>query len=104
MAENRFFAPAQLGLAATLLDLGHTDEALERLQQLTRLATADDMAWLVFSEGLATQTSRAAVPGQPEIDYFWYGHPEAPSMRARPISPIARRSGGSSRRRTIEAP
>jgi hypothetical protein len=38
---------------------------------------ADDMAWLVFSEGLATQASRAAVPGQPEIDYFWYGHPEA---------------------------
>ncbi|HTJ77111.1 MAG TPA: hypothetical protein VL337_17255 [Acidimicrobiales bacterium] len=37
----------------------------------------DDMAWLVFSEGLATRTSRAAVPGQPEIDYFWYGHPEA---------------------------
>jgi hypothetical protein len=38
---------------------------------------ADDMAWLVFTEGLATQASRAAVPDQPEIDYFWYGHPEA---------------------------
>jgi hypothetical protein len=38
---------------------------------------ADDMAWLVFSEGLANVVSRAAVPGQPEIDYFWYGHPEA---------------------------
>ena len=40
-------------------------------------APADDMAWMVFSEGLATQVSRAAVPDQPEIDYFWYGHPEA---------------------------
>jgi hypothetical protein len=37
----------------------------------------DDLAWLVFSEGLATLASRAAVPGMPEIDYFWYGHPEA---------------------------
>ena len=37
----------------------------------------DDMAWMVFSEGLATQVSRAAVPDAPEIDYFWYGHPEA---------------------------
>lgn len=37
----------------------------------------DDMAWMVFSEGLATQASRAAVPEAPEIDYFWYGHPEA---------------------------
>ncbi len=37
----------------------------------------DDMAWMVFSEGLATQVSRAAVPDAQEIDYFWYGHPEA---------------------------
>ena len=37
----------------------------------------DDMAWMIFSEGLATQVSRAAVPGAPGIDYFWYGHPEA---------------------------
>jgi hypothetical protein len=37
----------------------------------------DDMAWMIFSEGLATQVSRAAVPGAPDIDYFWYGHPEA---------------------------
>lgn len=48
--------------------------ALERAGQE---APADDMAWMVFSEGLATQVSRAAVPGAPEIDYFWYGHPEA---------------------------
>ena len=37
----------------------------------------DDMAWMIFSEGLATQVSRAAIPDAPEIDYFWYGHPEA---------------------------
>jgi hypothetical protein len=37
----------------------------------------DDMAWMVFSEGMATQVSRAAVEGMSEIDYFWYGHPEA---------------------------
>ena len=36
-----------------------------------------DMAWMLFSEGLATQVSRAAVTGVEEIDYFWYGHPEA---------------------------
>lgn len=40
-------------------------------------APDDDMAWMVFSEGLATQVSRAAVPDGEEIDYFWYGHPEA---------------------------
>lgn len=40
-------------------------------------APTQDMAWMVFSEGLATQVSRQAVPGMPEIDYFWYGHPEA---------------------------
>ncbi|MGI8983141.1 MAG: hypothetical protein ACR2HM_01185 [Acidimicrobiales bacterium] len=37
----------------------------------------DDLAWIVFSEGFATQVSRAAVPGAPEVDYFWYGHPES---------------------------
>ena len=37
----------------------------------------DDMAWMIFSEGLATQVSRIAVPETAEIDYFWYGHPEA---------------------------
>jgi hypothetical protein len=37
----------------------------------------DDLAWMVFSEGFATQVSRAAVPGAEEIDYFWYGHPES---------------------------
>jgi hypothetical protein len=47
---------------------------------LERAGTAppdDDLAWMVFSEGLATQVSRAAVPDADEIDYFWYGHPEA---------------------------
>jgi hypothetical protein len=37
----------------------------------------DDMAWMIFTEGFATQVSRAAVPEAEEIDYFWYGHPEA---------------------------
>ena len=36
----------------------------------------DDLAWMTFSEGLAVQASRAVAPGLPEIDYFWYGHPE----------------------------
>ena len=48
--------------------------ALERAGQTP---PANDMAWMVFSEGLATQISRAAVPEAPEIEYFWYGHPEA---------------------------
>jgi hypothetical protein len=36
----------------------------------------DDLSWMIFYEGLATQASRAAAPGLPEVDYFWYGHPE----------------------------
>lgn len=36
----------------------------------------DDLLWMIFSEGLATQASRAAAPNLPEVDYFWYGHPE----------------------------
>ena len=35
----------------------------------------NDLVWTAFSEGLAIQTSRAVVPGRPEEDYFWYGHP-----------------------------
>ena len=53
---------------------GWHELALERAGQT---AMPDDMAWMVFSEGLATQVSRAAVPEADEIDYFWYGHPEA---------------------------
>lgn len=34
----------------------------------------DDPMAMAFSEGLAVQASRGAVPGQPENDYFWYGH------------------------------
>jgi len=33
----------------------------------------DDLAWLVFWEGLAIQTSRVVVPDRPEHEYFWYG-------------------------------
>jgi hypothetical protein len=36
----------------------------------------DDLAWMIFSEGLATQASRAAAPDLAEVDYFWYGHSE----------------------------
>ncbi|HEX3540342.1 MAG TPA: hypothetical protein VHT75_07835 [Acidimicrobiales bacterium] len=35
----------------------------------------DDLLWMIFSEGLATQASRAAAPNLAEVDYFWYGHP-----------------------------
>ena len=37
----------------------------------------NDMDWMVMSEGLATQASRAAVPEAEAIAYFWYSHPEA---------------------------
>jgi len=47
------------------------------LQRAGQEAPGDDMAWMIFAEGLATQVSRAAVPDAEEIDYFWYGHPEA---------------------------
>jgi hypothetical protein len=53
---------------------GWHEIALERRGET---APVDDMAWMVFSEGMATQVSRAAVAGMDEIDYFWYGHPEA---------------------------
>lgn len=33
----------------------------------------DDLAWTAFSEGLAVQVSRQAVPDRPEHEYFWYG-------------------------------
>jgi hypothetical protein len=36
----------------------------------------DDAAWVAFAEGLAIAASREIVPGQPELDYFWYGHGE----------------------------
>lgn len=36
----------------------------------------NDAAWLAFSEGIAIQASRHLMAGQPEIDYFWYGHGE----------------------------
>lgn len=48
--------------------------ALQRAAQ--DVPSDDDLAWTIFSEGLATQVSRAAAPGLPEVDYFWYGHPE----------------------------
>jgi hypothetical protein len=47
------------------------------LEHRGETAPDEDMAWMVFSEGLATRISRAAVPDAAEIDYFWYGHPEA---------------------------
>ena len=47
------------------------------MEQRGEAPPENDMAWMVFSEGLATQASRAAVPEAEEIDYFWYGHPEA---------------------------
>ena len=31
----------------------------------------DDLPWMIFSEGLATQASRAAAPELAEVDYFW---------------------------------
>lgn len=37
---------------------------------------AADLAWTAFAEGVALAASRRAVPDQPEVDYFWYGHPE----------------------------
>lgn len=47
------------------------------LAQKGEQAPENDLAWMVFSEGFATRVSRAAVPDAPEIDYFWYGHPES---------------------------
>jgi hypothetical protein len=47
------------------------------LQRAAQVVPPDgDLAWTIFYEGLATQASRAAAAGLPEVDYFWYGHPE----------------------------
>lgn len=35
----------------------------------------EDVPWLLLSEGLAIHASRAVVPGRPDHEYFWYGHP-----------------------------
>lgn len=35
-----------------------------------------DAAWMAFYEGVAIAASRALIPGRPEVDYFWYGHPD----------------------------
>ncbi len=48
--------------------------ALRRAEQAA--PNDEDLAWTVFTEGLATQASRAAAPNLPEDYYFWYGHPE----------------------------
>ena len=36
----------------------------------------DDAAALAFAEGVAIEASRQVVPGLPEQEYFWYGHPD----------------------------
>jgi len=36
----------------------------------------DDAAALAFTEGVAIEASRQLAPGQPDQDYFWYGHPD----------------------------
>jgi hypothetical protein len=48
--------------------------ALGRASQV--MPPDSDLLWTIFSEGLATQASRAAAPNLAEVDYFWYGHPE----------------------------
>ncbi|MGH9225170.1 MAG: hypothetical protein ACRD2W_15630 [Acidimicrobiales bacterium] len=37
---------------------------------------AVDAAWMAFYEGVAIAASRALVPDRPELEYFWYGHPD----------------------------
>ena len=34
----------------------------------------DDLAWMAFYEGTATEASRQVVPGRPAEQYYWYGH------------------------------
>src|SRR5262249_26542167 len=58
----------------------------------------DDAAWLAFSEGVAIQASRELVPGRPETEYFWYGHPDVedwlPWCRENRDQILARFAGG----------
>ncbi len=49
---DRYFPPAQMGLAAALLDAGRADEALEHLRWLTRLASADEASWVLLARAL----------------------------------------------------
>ena len=50
--------------------------AWHRIRMGSETPPEDDLAWLTFSEGFAIQASRAVAPDLPEVDYFWYGHPE----------------------------
>lgn len=77
-----------------------------------RLATGEtppehDAGWLAFSEGVAIRASREVVPGRPDDDYFWYGHPEIeewlPWCRENRDKILARFAGGVDESWTYEA-
>lgn len=78
-----------------------------------RLATGDhhppedDAGWLAFSEGVAIAASRQVVPGLPDDDYYWYGHPEIadwlPWCREHADKLIERFAGGVDESWTVDA-
>ncbi len=59
---------------ATKVVVAHEDAHAWHELALGAPVPEDDAAAMAFSEGLAIQVSRAAVPGRAEDDYFWYGH------------------------------
>ncbi|HET9051814.1 MAG TPA: hypothetical protein VFO60_08925, partial [Candidatus Dormibacteraeota bacterium] len=54
---------------------GHETTHAWHLLQMPAAPPDGVPAWTAFSEGLAIQVSRKAVPDQKEDDYFWYGLP-----------------------------
>lgn len=56
-------------------ETAHAYHRLLLRQNGQALPPEDDLAWMLFSEGLATQASRLAAPELAEVDYFWYGFP-----------------------------
>jgi hypothetical protein len=71
-----WFQTANGARALVAHEATHAWHQLALRQAGQTLPPDQDLAWTTFSEGLATQVSRAAAPHLPEVDYFWYGHPE----------------------------
>lgn len=63
----------QPAVAAKVLTAHEVTHAWQQLLLRSDGPGDADLAWLVYCEGLAIQTSRMAVPERPEQEYFWYG-------------------------------
>ncbi len=63
----------QPAAAARVLTAHESTHAWQQTFPNVEAPKPTDLAWLMFWEGVAIQTSRIAVPDRPEQEYFWYG-------------------------------